>query len=247
MGTTTDLGLIDTNVLVHSFYDEQPQYPAAVRLRDSAHEDDAALCIAPQTIAEFYAVVTNSRRVSVPFTAAEALAEIDKLLAQPGLALLSTLRCTPLPSFLNGDVGHRVMLEILSHDLSASLLGYGCKYGVIHANSVAGVPPSVQGSGTIDDGLGNGLGSNSRQKREGLDFFLGAHEKHDLRPLHGTGPQLCVRFPCQAPEQRGGLSFPSEVPDEDVAVDVNAHLGLVAARLRACDQIGRPVHNGQPL
>ena len=59
MGTTTDLGLIDTNVLVHSFYDEQPQYPAAVRLRDSAHEDDAALCVAPQTIAEFYAVVTN--------------------------------------------------------------------------------------------------------------------------------------------------------------------------------------------
>ena len=75
MATTTDLALIDTNVLVHSFYNEQPQYPAAVRLRDSAQEDEAALCIAPQTVAEFYAVVTNPRRVSAPFASAEALAK----------------------------------------------------------------------------------------------------------------------------------------------------------------------------
>ena len=53
MATTTDLALIDTNVLVHSFYDEQPQYPAAVRLRDSAQEDDAALCIAPKPLRSY--------------------------------------------------------------------------------------------------------------------------------------------------------------------------------------------------
>ncbi|MFN8625221.1 MAG: PIN domain-containing protein [Candidatus Binatia bacterium] len=102
MAMTTGLALIDTNVLVHSFYNEQPQYPAAVQLRDSAQEDEAALCMAPQTVAEFYAVVTNPRRVSAPFSPAEALAEIDTLLALPGLALLTVpsdlvQRLTQLP------------------------------------------------------------------------------------------------------------------------------------------------------
>jgi predicted nucleic acid-binding protein len=127
MATTTDLALIDTNVLVHSFYDEQPQYPAAVRLRDSALEDDAGLCVAPQTVAEFYAVVTNSRRVSAPFAPAEALAEIDKLLALPGLALL------PVPSDLiqrlTQLLRRRPVLgrQVFDLQLVATMLGNGVR------------------------------------------------------------------------------------------------------------------------
>ena len=39
-------------------------------------------------LAEFYAVITNPRRVSAPFTSEEALDEIEKLRALPGLTLL---------------------------------------------------------------------------------------------------------------------------------------------------------------
>jgi len=91
MGTTTtsELALVDTNVLVYSFSKERPEYGSSHQLRDRAQNADASLCIAPQTIAEFYAVVTNARRVRTPFAPADALTEIQKLLALPGMALLA--------------------------------------------------------------------------------------------------------------------------------------------------------------
>ena len=48
----------------------------------------AGLCIAPQNLAEFYAIVTNARRVPTPRTPAEALAVIEQFLERPGLELL---------------------------------------------------------------------------------------------------------------------------------------------------------------
>jgi predicted nucleic acid-binding protein len=44
--------------------------------------------VSPQVLAEFYAVITNHRRVSAPFTSEEALTEIEKVQALPGLTLL---------------------------------------------------------------------------------------------------------------------------------------------------------------
>lgn len=42
----------------------------------------------PKVLAAFYAVNTNSRRVGTPFTSDEALAEVEKIRALPGLTLL---------------------------------------------------------------------------------------------------------------------------------------------------------------
>jgi len=58
------LALIDTNVLVYSFYQERQEYAASRRLREAARDPGAALCVALQNLAEFYAVVTSPRRVS---------------------------------------------------------------------------------------------------------------------------------------------------------------------------------------
>lgn len=44
--------------------------------------------LAPQNLAEFYAIVTNARRVSTPRTPEEALAVIEQFLERPGLELL---------------------------------------------------------------------------------------------------------------------------------------------------------------
>jgi toxin-antitoxin system PIN domain toxin len=88
MTISPELAMVDTNVLVYAYYEDTPQYPAAFPLLDRAQEADAALCVSPQVLAEFYAVITNPRRVSAPFSSDEALAELEKIRALPGLTLL---------------------------------------------------------------------------------------------------------------------------------------------------------------
>ena len=85
---TTDLTLVDTNVLVYSFFRDHPFYPASAHLIDHAQTSAAGLCVVPQVLAEFYAVITNPRRVSAPFTASEALAELANIRTLPGLIQL---------------------------------------------------------------------------------------------------------------------------------------------------------------
>src|SRR5262245_6856832 len=72
------LTMLDTNVLVDALYEDLPEYPAASYLLTLADNTDAAFCVAPQVLAEFYAIITDPRRVSAPYTAAEARQEVEK-------------------------------------------------------------------------------------------------------------------------------------------------------------------------
>jgi predicted nucleic acid-binding protein len=80
--------LIDTNVLVYALFPSMPDYAASRALLDRANAADANLCVAPQNLIEFFAVVTDPRRVTKAKTPDEALQAIDDFLAQPGLGLL---------------------------------------------------------------------------------------------------------------------------------------------------------------
>jgi toxin-antitoxin system PIN domain toxin len=91
MTISPEVAMHDTNVLIYAYYEDAPQYPAAFPLLDRAQEAGASLRLSPQVLAEFYAVITNPRRVSAPFTIDEALAEIEKLRALPGPTLLPIL------------------------------------------------------------------------------------------------------------------------------------------------------------
>lgn len=86
----SDLALVDTNVLVYAHYEDADQHQASQELLNRAQAGDLALCIAPQVVAEFYAVVTNPRRVSSAYTSDEALDALEQVLTMPGLALLPT-------------------------------------------------------------------------------------------------------------------------------------------------------------
>jgi predicted nucleic acid-binding protein len=88
MTISPEMAMLNTNVLIYTYYEDTPQHPAAFPLLDRAQEADTSLCLSPQVLAEFYAAITNPRRVSAPFTFDEALAEIEKLRALPGLTLL---------------------------------------------------------------------------------------------------------------------------------------------------------------
>src|SRR5688572_2616998 len=76
MTTADERSLVDANILVYAASPAAPQYPASRALLES----EAKLCVSPQVFAEFYSVVTNPRRVTLPFTPAEARAFIGALL-----------------------------------------------------------------------------------------------------------------------------------------------------------------------
>jgi predicted nucleic acid-binding protein len=80
--------LLDTNVLVYSLFPTAPQHTDSRALAEKAKDSQAGLCVFPQILAEFFAVVTNPKRVSPAKTPEEALQAIEQFLALPGLTLL---------------------------------------------------------------------------------------------------------------------------------------------------------------
>src|SRR5581483_4400706 len=88
MTNAPEPALIDTNVLVYALFPAMPDHVASRTLVDRARAAGANLYVAPQNLVEFFAVVTDPRRVSQPRTPDEALQAIDDVLALPGLGLL---------------------------------------------------------------------------------------------------------------------------------------------------------------
>ena len=83
-------GIVDANVLVYAFDTKAPQHVASRALLDAARIGATTLYITSQVLCEFYAIVTNSRRVVKPRTSADALTAISDL--------LSFLRVLPVPA-----------------------------------------------------------------------------------------------------------------------------------------------------
>lgn len=80
--------LVDTNVLVYSLYTDAPQHAASRALVEQANDNDAAFLVTSQTMAEFFAIVTNPRRVTNPKTPDEAVNAVKQFMALPGFGLL---------------------------------------------------------------------------------------------------------------------------------------------------------------
>ncbi len=120
-----NLALVDTNIFVYAYYEESEHHIAALKLLDQAQIGQVALCISPQTIAEFYAVITDRRRVTSPYQPDEALDIIDEILAIPEMNLL------PIPT----DIVNRWLALVRRHpvtrsdifdvQLAATMLGNG--------------------------------------------------------------------------------------------------------------------------
>lgn len=74
-------GVIDTNVLVYALDADAPQHAAARALLEAGRDPANTLYVTPQILGEFYAIVTNPRRVARPRRATDAIAAIADLLA----------------------------------------------------------------------------------------------------------------------------------------------------------------------
>lgn len=68
-----ELTLVDANVLVYASYDQHQHHPACKGLLAQSETGEARLCLTSQVMAEFFATVTNHRRVSEPFTTNQAV------------------------------------------------------------------------------------------------------------------------------------------------------------------------------
>jgi len=100
--TTSEIALLDTNILVYAADDSSPFHAPSQKLRDKGLAGEITLCLCPQILTEFYAVITDSKRVTNPREPAEAIAEIKKYLSAK-----SMLKIYP------GDGITEKMLELL--------------------------------------------------------------------------------------------------------------------------------------
>jgi predicted nucleic acid-binding protein len=76
--TTSETSLLDTNILVYAADETSPFHSAAKVIREKGLRGEISLCICPQVLTEFFAIVTDSKRVSNPRTQEEAHIEIVK-------------------------------------------------------------------------------------------------------------------------------------------------------------------------
>lgn len=84
MTTRNDLLLLDTNILVYAL-DATAQFHAASRaVLEQARSPNAGWCVVPQSLAEFYSLVTNPKRVASPLTPEDALASVERIASLPG-------------------------------------------------------------------------------------------------------------------------------------------------------------------
>ena len=80
--TTSEISLLDTNILVYAADETSPSHQAAIALREKGLKGEIPLCICPQVLNEFFAIVTDPKRVSHPRTQKEAL--LEKVFIKPG-------------------------------------------------------------------------------------------------------------------------------------------------------------------
>jgi len=76
--TTSELALLDTNILVYAADQASPFHEPSRRLRNQGANGDILVAVSPQILLEFFAVITSPKRVQNPRTKEEAIEEVEK-------------------------------------------------------------------------------------------------------------------------------------------------------------------------
>lgn len=76
--TTSELALLDTNILVYAADETSEFHAVSKQLRDQGMQGDIPVAVSPQILFEFFAVITNPRRVTQPRSPQEARDEMEK-------------------------------------------------------------------------------------------------------------------------------------------------------------------------
>lgn len=80
--------LLDTNILVHATTAASPRHAKAKEICRQAWQQELDACVALQNLCEWYAVVTDSGRVSAPISAEEASRELEVYQASDSVKII---------------------------------------------------------------------------------------------------------------------------------------------------------------
>ena len=127
MKTPGDQRLVDTNVLVYAHFSDSKHYQITRKLFRDANRGKLDLAVTPQILLEFFAVVTNHRRVTNPFQTHKALDAIDQIITLAGI--------TVLPTSAESTVGWMTLARqhpvrgprIFDYLIVATMLNYGIR------------------------------------------------------------------------------------------------------------------------
>jgi predicted nucleic acid-binding protein len=78
--TASDLAMLDSNVLVYASQKESRFYQSSKAIRDKGLSGEIPVCVCPQVLFEFFAVITNSGRATRSVAPQDATIEIEKYL-----------------------------------------------------------------------------------------------------------------------------------------------------------------------
>ena len=110
--TISEISLLDTNILVYASDETSPFHQAAVALREKGLRREIPLCICSQVLSEFFAIVTDPKRVSSPRTQGEALLEMEKYFYSK-----SILKIYPAPEIVDIMMGFLKRYEITKQEI----------------------------------------------------------------------------------------------------------------------------------
>ena len=80
ISTSERIGLVDTNILVYRADQDSTFHLPSVNLINRGLKGEIPLCLATQNLTEFYAVMTNPKRVTNPIAPVDARVEIERYL-----------------------------------------------------------------------------------------------------------------------------------------------------------------------
>lgn len=78
MRISSETALLDANILIHAVDRTSPKHTACLALLNRGQAGDLEVCLAPQVLFEFFAVVTSPTRTRHPRSIEEALQESEK-------------------------------------------------------------------------------------------------------------------------------------------------------------------------
>jgi predicted nucleic acid-binding protein len=109
---TSEACLLDTNVLVYAADEASSFHQAASVLRDKGIRGDIFVCICPQVLNEFFAIVTDARRVGHPISQKEAVLEMQKYFYSDNI-----LTIYPVPEIVERTLDLLVRYEITRQEI----------------------------------------------------------------------------------------------------------------------------------
>lgn len=119
--------LLDTNILVYADNINSPYHKIAKEVRDSCLKGEIQGCISTQNLYEYFAVVTDSKKVEFPLSPDEAINEIEKYLKAKTIKIIFPNPLT-IQRVINLVKKYKIKKqEIFDVQLVATMLDYGIR------------------------------------------------------------------------------------------------------------------------